>query len=351
MRSRLYRLGSMLGFGVWTAGCGMSDCPTVSATALGHLPPVLSKSGLFDDAGATTTLADRTIAAGVQAYTPRFELWADGAHKRRWLSLPEGTQIDTSDMNDWRFPEGTKLWKEFSRDGKALETRLMYKAGPTDDDWAMGAYVWNDARTEATLQIEGSEDVLGTSHDVPSGRACFACHGGTKGRVLGVSAVQLSAPTSGAVRASAEPASGAVAGSELDLASLAAAGRLSHLPVRPIELPGSDLDQRALGYLHANCGSCHSQARPPAGEHRCYDPRRELDLTLRVEQLGSVTETGAYRTGLGKSLIPSDPDDSSLVSRCDRRFYRHMPPLATEEVDTAGVELLRRWIASLPAQN
>lgn len=335
MRSRLCRLGSVLGFGVWTAGCGMSDCPSVSATALGHLPPVLTKTGLFADAGATTTLAHRTMATGVQPYTPRFELWADGAHKRRWLSLPEGTKIDTSDMNDWRFPEGTKLWKEFSRDGKALETRLMYKAGPTDDDWAMGAYVWNDARTEATLQIEGSEDVLGTSHDVPSANACFACHGGTKGRVLGVSAVQLS---------------GAVPGAEVDLSSLTAAGRLSHPPERPVELPGSDLDQRALGYLHANCGSCHSQARPPAGEHRCYDPRRELDLTLRVEQLGSVTQTGAYRTGLGKSLIPSEPDDSSLVSRCDRRFYRHMPPLATEEVDTAGVELLRRWITSLPAQ-
>lgn len=340
MGSRVCRLAWVLGLGAWLAGCGISDCPPVSVAAVGHLPPVLSKTGLFAEADATTVLGERSIAAGVQAYAPRFELWADGADKRRWLALPEGTKIDTSDMNDWRFPEGTKLWKEFSRDGKALETRLMYKAGPTDDDWAMGAYVWNEARTEAALQIDGSEDVLGTSHDVPSGSACFACHGGTKGRVLGVSAVQLSGAQ----------LSGAVPGSEVNLTSLTAAGRLSHPPQRPIALPGSELDQRALGYLHANCGSCHSQARPPAAKQRCYDPRRELDLTLRVEQFGSVTETGAYRTGLGKSLIPSEPDDSSLVSRCDRRFYRHMPPLATEEVDVAGVELLRRWIASLPAR-
>lgn len=338
-RSTPRRLGGALALVALTQGCGISDCPPVSASALGHLPPVLSQTGLFAKSGATTALAQRTLAPGVQAYTPRFELWADGASKRRWLSLPEGAKIDTSDMNDWRFPEGTKLWKEFSRDGKALETRLMYKAGPTDDDWAMGAYVWNEGRTEATLHIDGSEDVLGTSHDVPSGSACFACHGGTKGRVLGVSAVQMSAvPVS------------AVPNSELDLTSLVAAGRLSHPPQRPIELPGTELDQRALGYLHANCGSCHSQARPAAGPLRCYDPRRDLDLTLRVEQLASVSDTAAYRTGLGKSLIPSEPDDSSLVSRCDRRFFRHMPPLATEEVDVAGVELLRRWVASLPAQ-
>ena len=48
------------------------------------------------------------------------------------LDVPEGEQIDTSDMNEWRFPAGTKLFKEL-RDGVRVETRLMLKTGAGDD--------------------------------------------------------------------------------------------------------------------------------------------------------------------------------------------------------------------------
>lgn len=328
---------ALASWAAWSVlGCGISDCPPLSAKALGDLPDKLSATGLYAKDSASDELAKLNLqpfAFGVAGYAPRFELWSDGASKRRWLQLPVGARIDTSDPNDWRFPEGTKIWKEFSRDGQVLETRLMYKAGPTDDDWALGAYVWNEAGSDAWLRIDGESDVLHTSHDVPAASACWGCHGGTHGRVLGISAVQLSSPS--------EP-------NGLSLKQLNEDGLLSH-PAEPVTLPGSALDQAALGYLHVNCGSCHNQARPPAGELRCYDPRRDLDLSLRVEALGSVRETGAYQTGVGKSLIPSEPDDSSLVTRCERRWFRHMPPLGTERVDTAGVQLLRDWVASLPA--
>lgn len=332
MPTQSWRVCLVLALGL-ASGCGIGDCPPVSARALGQLPSKLTETGLFVPSGVPGE--PRAVASNVQPYEPQFELWSDGATKRRWLQLPEGSKIDTSDIDDWYFPEGTKIWKEFARDGKVLETRLMYKAGPTEDDWALGAYVWNATQTEATLQIDGQDDVLGTSHDVPSGSACWGCHGGTRGRVLGVAAIQLSG---------ARPTRG------LSLAQLVDEERLSHPPTAPISLPGTALDQQALGYLHANCGSCHNQARPPAGELRCYDPRRDLDLSLRVGQLSHVRDTGAYRTALGKSLIPAEPDDSSLVTRCDRRYFRHMPPLGTEVVDEEGVGLLRRWVASLPAE-
>lgn len=334
MSGFLLRAGVLLT--VSTIGsCGISDCPPVSSQALGNLPPTLSKTGLYAASSSGETLSRRPLAAGVVGYAPQFELWADGATKRRWIYLPDDGKIDTSDPNDWRFPEGTKIWKEFARDGKALETRLMYKAGPSDDEWAFAAYVWSEHGNEATLSLDGANDVLGTSHDVPSASACWGCHGGTHGRVLGFGAVQLSHSPSGVGP---------------NLTTLVASEKLSH-PIEPVVLPGTALDQRALGYLHANCGSCHNQARPPAGELRCYDPRRDLDLSLRVEQLGSVQETGAYRTALGKSLFPSDPDESSLVTRCERRYFRHMPPLGTEQVDAEGVALLRQWVASLPARH
>ena len=60
-----------------------------------------------------TRLSETGIASG-QPYTPNFALWSDGAAKERWLSLPAGTEIDTSDPDDWRFPDGTRAWKQFA---------------------------------------------------------------------------------------------------------------------------------------------------------------------------------------------------------------------------------------------
>ena len=88
------------------------------------LPPMLSATGLYVD-GSTDELAP-----GVHPYEPRYVLWSDGADKQRYLFIPEGSQIDTADMDEWRFPVGTKVWKEFSRDGKRLETRLFWKTEP-----------------------------------------------------------------------------------------------------------------------------------------------------------------------------------------------------------------------------
>src|SRR5258708_4533493 len=73
-------------------------------------PPPLFDTGLCVDRACTQ------ISPDVHTYTPQFPLWADTASKRRWYKLPAGTQIDTTDMDHWVFPVGTKFWKEFTRD-------------------------------------------------------------------------------------------------------------------------------------------------------------------------------------------------------------------------------------------
>src|SRR5688500_10928292 len=90
-------------------------------------PPTLAGTGLCTNPECTTFSSD------VFEYVPRFELWADTAAKRRWIYLPPGTQIDTSDMDYWKFPVGTKLWKEFTRDNVRVETRYIVKTLPNDD--------------------------------------------------------------------------------------------------------------------------------------------------------------------------------------------------------------------------
>ena len=98
-------------------------------------PPKLSDTGLYRDA------ATRAIADGIRPYSPQYPLWTDGATKLRWVSLPKGSTIDATDGDAWRFPVGTRFWKQFSFDGRPVETRYIEKTG--DGTWIFAAYVWS----------------------------------------------------------------------------------------------------------------------------------------------------------------------------------------------------------------
>ena len=126
---RVFRL--LVAFALPWAGCGdFRTCPDVPAATLDALPDTLSGTGLYAD------LSTRTVSEDVISFTPRFPLWADGAEKDRWLELPEGGVVDASDMDSWRFPEGTRAWKAFAVDGVTVETRMLEKTGSGDADWA-----------------------------------------------------------------------------------------------------------------------------------------------------------------------------------------------------------------------
>jgi len=213
-----------------------------------------------------------------------------------------------------------------------VETRMLSKVGDAPEDWAALAYVWNAEGTDAVATPGGAPDARGTQHDVPAASACMACHGGTESRVLGFSAIQL-ATTSG----------------DINLSGVIARGMLSDPPVDSIVLPGSSAARAALGYLHANCSHCHNQRRPPRGGSRCYDPDRDFDFMLRVDELGSVEDTATYRTAVGDVISSGHPDRSEVIRRVEKRdpSWPSMPPLGTEIVDEAGLATLRAWIEEL----
>jgi hypothetical protein len=314
------------------AGCQTLEsyryCSDLPPAQLSAVPARLSETGLYADLGADA------LAPGVLPYRPQFELWSDGASKRRWISLPPGTRIDTSDMDSWQFPVGTKLWKEFSRDNVRIETRLLQRTGPGQGDWVTMAYLWNDGNSEAIAVPDGIEDARGTTHDVPAATECLGCHGGRPARVLGFSAIQLSHD---------DPPG------QMTLDELARRDLLTAPPAARLELQADPEARAALGYLHANCGHCHNQQRPPRSGLRCFDPENKLDLLLRAGELGAATETAAYRTALGQSIKPGDPDGSEVVKRMNvrRRFPPSMPPLASERIDDHGLAVVRAWIQGL----
>ncbi len=309
------------------SGCASyRRCALPSPGLLQALPARLSETGLFAD------LASDALATGVRGYAPRYELWSDGARKRRWVWLPEGERIDSSDMDDWSFPIGTKLWKEFSSGGKRLETRLLMKVGPAARDWAGASYVWDADQREARLSPAGQKQVRGEEHDAPSAAECGGCHGGRRSHVLGFSALQLADDSL-----------------PLTLDQLVDEQRLTRAPDQALTLPGDQQQRAALGYLHANCGHCHNGERPERRDApRCYDPRRSIDFWLPSDPELEVRELPAYTTTVPRFVTPGEPDDSRLVALVSRRGPRlHMPPLGSRKVDQEGVRLLREWITSL----
>src|SRR5687767_12241274 len=134
-------------------------CDPVDDAAVGELPERLSATGLFAGQEA------ESLAPDVRSFRPRFELWSDGASKRRWIWLPPGTRIDSSEMDAWQFPVGTKLWKEFTRDAVRVETRLLERR---PSGWIGLAYLWQNEGRDATAAPFGAIDPLGTSHNVPA---------------------------------------------------------------------------------------------------------------------------------------------------------------------------------------
>jgi hypothetical protein len=309
-----------------------SDARSDAGDASDH--DVLSQTGLFED------MTTERLAAGVVPYRPLYELWSDGARKRRWLYLPPGTRIDSTDMDHWVFPQGTKLWKEFVRDGVRVETRLLHKRGADPSSWFMMAYQWNTQQSDAVALPGGASNVQGTAHDVPDQTACGTCHDNVPDRVLGMSAIQLSHASPGAT-----------------LQSLAAEGRMTTLPAPSgYTVPGTPTEQQALGYLHANCGNCHN----PTGS---IFSRVCLDLWLSTRALASVQATALYASSYGVRVssqsAPSGVDcrltgkslaNSALYARMNTRGQdTQMPPLASEIVDDVGLGLLRAWIEALPS--
>jgi cysteine-rich repeat protein len=341
---------------ICAGACGGDDTPDPADASLpdsAPLPPdantgelLLSGEGLYSDP-ATKTVDPRAIY-----FEPTHVLWSDGAVKRRWVILPEGTDvtIDTSDLDHWHFPVGTKFFKEFSApNGTLLETREIRRIGDSGDveaDFFVGAFVWNEAQTDAVLRLEGAEDILGTDHDAPSRDMCFRCHRGEPGMGLGFSAVQLS-------RDPLRP-------DDVTLPELIDRGLLSDPPPNGAlyEVPGNAIERAALGYIHANCGHCHTPGGTGPQPHmKLFTADASLPATQVVTYVSNVNVDIVGWPGhppqFTKRIVAGNSDASGLFYRIQQRDgdtpppNDQMPPIATEFVHPEGVEMVRDWIDAM----
>lgn len=314
------------------------------AQASANPPQRLQDTGLF--AGDSVT----EIGAGALAFSPQYVLWSDGAKKRRWIALPPGTFIDAARADAWEFPRGTRLWKEFSV-GRRVETRFIERL--QDGSWRYATYIWNEAGTDAVLAPADGVVLTPAGGErryvIPSGFDCRACHEGGAVPVLGFSALQLSSD-----RDPLAPHAESI--SNVDLRALVARGWLRNLAPALLDKPpriaaSSPIERAALGYLHGNCGHCHSKpdesgASVPVG---IVLAQSVAEPSSAAAVLRSLVSTSRFRpAGMPKDaqiVAPGASHASVLPLRMRSRDPRvQMPPLGTEIPDSEALALIERWI-------
>lgn len=303
------------------------------------LPVELACTGLYSDAKA------KKLAKRVERYAPSYKFWSDGAEKSRYILLPDAKQIDSSDPRAWKFPVGTKVWKEFQQNDRLAETRLYQKV--RSDKWNKTTYVWDKAGKAAEREDNGMMMPLnGYNYEVPNVGTCNDCHDGSTDNMLGFEMVSLGLPNA----------------EGLTLQRLVDEDLLSDPPARTSLQIGDDGTGKArdvLGFLHINCGvTCHNDGvNSKAAE---TDLRMKLnfdDLDGRAmndsEVLKSLIDAPAKTTQWQgqKRIVPGKPEESLLYNLITTRLgtdgNKQMPPLVTRVVDEEHADLIRDWILAL----
>jgi glucose/arabinose dehydrogenase/mono/diheme cytochrome c family protein len=303
----------------------------------------------LSDTGAFSSLAGLQPHSGIVAYEVNTPFWSDHALKRRWFAVPDpATFIGFSSNSNWSFPAGTVWIKHFELEltngvpasARRVETRFLVK----NSTGVYGAtYRWDASQAEATLvPEEGLEETI-LIHDgattrtqrwrYPARNECLVCHTPAGGFALGFNTWQLNRQANG--------------GGANQLLALSQMGYFSSPVTNVAGLPAyahatntaASLELRARSYLGANCVQCHQ----PGGTGRGgWDARLSTALAEAGLLNGRLFDT--FGNPDYKVIKPGSTNESMIFKRISEPGPRHMPPLATSELDPAAIQLLAEWI-------
>lgn len=316
---------------------------------LANVPyPTLSQYKFF-----TGDMKNMEPAYKVIPYDLNSTLFTDYAHKKRFVWMPANTSATyNGDANVLDFPNGTVLIKNFYYDNvqpentrKIIETRLMIMK---DGEWIFANYLWNDAQTEATLDMAGKNIELAwiengvpmnTIYRIPSGNECFTCHKsdevpsaiGPKPQNLNKSYTYSN-------------------GSANQLSRWIQEGYLNTAPQNITSTvdwtdTSKSLDMRIRSYLDINCAHCHKE-----GAHCDYRPiRLAFNETTDPVNLGVCVEF-QQPVGQGQSHIIARG-----VYQRSMMYYRmnsvedneRMPLMGRSVKHTEALAMMEQWISGL----
>jgi uncharacterized repeat protein (TIGR03806 family) len=331
---------------VFAASCNRFFGSGVRSFVAEPFPTKLSEWRLF--------LADLKPNQGVVPYDLNTPLFSDYASKYRTLWLPPGTSATYKNDDVFDFPVGTIITKTFAFPAakgkeKLIETRLLVRA---TDGWKALPYIWNEAQTDATLELAASPalisftDAAGKkrefSYGIPNVNECAHCHDRNKTLLpIGLKARNLNRAYDYAD------------GKANQLAHLTKIGYLQGAPA-PEQAPRvpvwndpttGSLEARARAYLDNNCAHCH-QDGGVAGytafllDYNETNPRR----------LGfcKLPNSAGFTGNRPFDIVPGSPQESILLYRMESlRAKEMMPEIGRSVLHEEGIALVREWLASL----
>ena len=305
-------------------------------------------------------------------------LFTDYAHKLRTVWMPAGTSARYGEAH-FDYPLGTVISKTFyypkDAQGRLLqheqdvrdpqrglelarvqliETRLLLKQ---KNGWVALPYVWDEQQQEARLEWAGDSRALSlltaqgntqtVDYQVPDANQCAGCHEESAGQgnnPLGPKARHLNKTFAYAD------------GSHNQLLYWQQQGRLQALPAGlqgvprnalwPSPRSSESLEHQARSYLDANCSHCHNPKGPGRTSGLLLDPATPFGISY-----GLCKQPVAAGKGSGDRLVdihPGAPEKSVLLYRMESVDPSiMMPELGRSTVHAEGVEVLRRWVASL----
>jgi len=353
--------GSIAGFGIdprngdlLMADHGAGKIKRLVRTGtMGEIPPaLLSMTGAFAD------MASMKPAEGLVTYTPNVGFWSDYAIKQRWFSMG-GTKEKMTFSRDghWGFPAGMVWVKHFDMEmrrrdpssRRRLETRFLVKT-------ATGVYgityKWRADQSDADLVAEdGLEEtfdvqVNGTAKKqtwhYPSRAECLTCHTAVAGEALSFNTAELNRSMK-------------VGGKEINQIQALSDGGYFAGPVTGVkEMPAfaaaddkaQSLEWRVRSYLAVNCAQCHQPGGAVQGnwDARATTPTQEANLIG-----GWLANDGG--DAANRWLVAGDVGHSMVLKRLQASGTVRMPPLATHEIDSGGIELMTQWIKALSTKH
>lgn len=330
---------------------GLDFRPTVAGIAMpaavtGSLPATLTGTGVF------STASSLTAKPGVVPYDMINPLWSDNADKKRWLALPGAAKIGFNATGEFTWPGGTVLVKHFeiAKSGggtRRLETRLLVLDAAGTNGYGV-TYKWRADNSEADLVAAGGQDEL--LNDVagsptwryPSRDQCLQCHTTNAGFVLGPKTRQLN-------RTYDYPSGRSdnqlrtwnylqMFTNRIDEGAIAGLRKLV-----PITDTGAAVETRVRSYLDSNCAGCHR----PGGTGAAFDTRFDTAIDQQAIINGDLRDTLGISGA--KVVVPKDLAKSAAHLRMTSTDpVRRMPPVGSNVVHTAAVDLLAQWIGALP---
>ncbi len=346
-----------LGFSlaVLLVGCGgppsAPDAPDLSVILADKPAATLAAYGLFKDASA------REPGEGVVRYDLINALFSDHAAKHRAVFVPGGESIAYDAEEAFAFPVGSVLIKTFAFapdmrtpdiDERYVETRLLIRK---QDGWEAFPYIWNEEQTEARYAPVGAKQQIDTiapdgeavsiNYAIPNKNQCKTCHAtGDEVTPIGLKARHLNHEGPGGVNQIADWTQRGI---------LSGAPDAEAAPRVPLAFDDqASLEARARAWLDINCAHCH-KAGGGASNSGLFLDWHETDPT----GWGVHKRPVAAGRGAGDNLFviePGAPQQSILLGRMESTEPGVlMPELGRTVIDEKSVELVREWIAAMPA--